>query len=367
MSIEMRKFTKLIDNYGRIHDYLRISLTGKCNLNCSYCMPNKSFQNNNQIILSNIITSNEILFLANYFCYRGIRKIRLTGGEPLLRPDLQQIIKDLNELKCQHKHFNEIAMTTNGVKFKKYAENLLLAGLNSVNISLDSLKSERILKLTGQSTFKHSMAAIIKAIEVGFKSVKVNCVVMKNFNEDELCDFVELTRYLPIEVRFIEYMPFSGNSWELSKLFSYKQMLNIIQNSYPNLICLNEKSFDVTKLFQVSGWLGKIGFITSMTENFCAGCSRLRITADGNLKICLHDNYEVSLVEILRNKMNSHVIDDWFADKPNYNLKQSKQLNEIYDQLDEIVDQALTKKSASHKGAIQLASSVNRSMVQIGG
>ncbi|CAH8506656.1 unnamed protein product [Schistosoma bovis] len=211
------------------------------------------------------------------------------------------------------------------------------------------------------------MAAIIKAIEVGFKSVKVNCVVMKNFNEDELCDFVELTRYLPIEVRFIEYMPFSGNSWELSKLFSYKQMLNIIQNSYPNLICLNEKSFDVTKLFQVSGWLGKIGFITSMTENFCAGCSRLRITADGNLKICLHDNYEVSLVEILRNKMNSHVIDDWFADKPNYNLKQSKQLNEIYDQLDEIVDQALTKKSASHKGAIQLASSVNRSMVQIGG
>ncbi|VDP39753.1 unnamed protein product [Schistosoma curassoni] len=306
-------------------------------------MPNKSFQNNNQIILSNIITSNEILFLANYFCYRGIRKIRLTGGEPLLRPDLQQIIKDLNELKCQHKHFNEIAMTTNGVKFKKYAENLLLAGLNSVNISLDSLKSERILKLTGQSTFKHSMAAIIKAIEVGFKSVK------------------------PIEVRFIEYMPFSGNSWELSKLFSYKQMLNIIQNSYPNLICLNEKSFDVTKLFQVSGWLGKIGFITSMTENFCAGCSRLRITADGNLKICLHDNYEVSLVEILRNKMNSHVIDDWFADKPNYNLKQSKQLNEIYDQLDEIVDQALTKKSASHKGAIQLASSVNRSMVQIGG
>uniref|UniRef100_A0A095A2R4 Molybdenum cofactor biosynthesis protein 1 n=1 Tax=Schistosoma haematobium TaxID=6185 RepID=A0A095A2R4_SCHHA len=311
----MRKFTKLIDNYGRIHDYLRISLTGKCNLNCSYCMPNKSFQNNNQIILSNIITSNEILFLANYFCYRGIRKIRLTGGEPLLRSDLQQIIKDLNDLKCQHKHFNEIAMTTNGVKFKKYAENLLLAGLNSVNISLDSLKSERILKLTGQSTFKHSMAAIIKAIEVGFKRIKHNIIVNK----------------------------------VMRKLFSYKQMLNIIQNSYPNLICLNEKSFDVTKLFQVSGWLGKIGFITSMTENFCAGCSRLRITADGNLKICLHDNYEVSLVEILRNKMNSHVIDDWFADKPNYNLKQSKQLNKIYDQLDEIVDQALTKKSASHK------------------
>ncbi|CAH8531044.1 unnamed protein product [Schistosoma rodhaini] len=362
----MRKFSKLIDNYGRIHDYLRISLTEKCNLNCSYCMPNKNVPKN-ETILPNIVTSNEILFLADYFCQRGIQKIRLTGGEPLLRIDLLQIIKHLNDLKCEYKHFTEIGMTTNGVKFKKYAENLKMAGLNSVNISLDSLKSERILKLTGQATFKHSMAAIIKAIEVGFKSVKVNCVVMKNFNEDELCDFVELTRYLPIEVRFIEYMPFSGNHWELSKLFTFKQMLNIIKNSYPNLICLNENSFNIAKLFQVSGWLGKIGFITSMTENFCAGCSRLRLTADGNLKICLHDNYEVSLVKILRNKMNSHIIDEWCNEKSNYNLKQSMQLNEIYDQLDQIVDQALSKKSASHKGAVQLASSVNRSMVRIGG
>ncbi|CAH8485687.1 unnamed protein product [Schistosoma turkestanicum] len=258
-------------------------------------------------------------------------------------------------------------MTTNGVKFKKFAENFKMAGLDSVNISLDSLKSERILKLTGQSTFKNSMAAIIKAIEVGFKNVKVNCVIMKNFNEDELCDFVKLTRYLPIEVRFIEYMPFADNQWEISKLCSFKQMLNIVQNSYPNLISLNEKSFDVAKLFQVSGWLGKIGFITSMTENFCAGCSRLRLTADGNLKICLHDNYEVSLVTILRNTINSHVIEEWMMKKSNCNLKQSSELNEIYNQLDQIIDEALTKKSANHKGAIQLASSVNRSMVRIGG
>ncbi|XP_018650370.1 putative molybdopterin cofactor synthesis protein A [Schistosoma mansoni] len=316
----MRKFSKLIDNYGRIHDYLRISLTEKCNLNCKFRRIIILIkQKCSEAILPNIVTSNEILFLANYFCQRGIQKIRLTG-------------EYLNDLKCEYKHFTEIGMTTNGVKFKKYAENLKMAGLNSVNISLDSLKSERILKLTGQATFKHSMAAIIKAIEVGFKSVK------------------------PIEVRFIEYMPFSGNHWELSKLFTFKQMLNIIKNSYPNLICLNENSFDIAKHFQVSGWLGKIGFITSMTENFCAGCSRLRLTADGNLKICLHDNYEVSLVKILRNKMNSHIIDEWCTEKSNYNLKQSMQLNEIYDQLDQIVDQALTKKSASHKDCMYVLS-----------
>ncbi|KAH8860003.1 Molybdenum cofactor biosynthesis protein 1 [Schistosoma japonicum] len=218
----MRKFSKLIDNYNRIHDYLRISLTEKCNLNCFYCMPNKH-QHKNETIISNVMKSNEILFLANYFCHRGIRKIRFTGGEPLLRTDFLQIIKSLNKLKYQHKHFTEIGMTTNGVKFKQFAEKLKTIGLNSVNISLDSLKSERILQLTGQATFKHTMVSIIKAVDLGYESVKVNCVVIKGFNDDELCDFVELTRYLPIEVRFIEFMPFDGNNWEISKLFSYKK------------------------------------------------------------------------------------------------------------------------------------------------
>ncbi|TNN06919.1 GTP 3' protein [Schistosoma japonicum] len=258
-------------------------------------------------------------------------------------------------------------MTTNGVKFKQFAEKLKTIGLNSVNISLDSLKSERILQLTGQATFKHTMVSIIKAVDLGYESVKVNCVVIKGFNDDELCDFVELTRYLPIEVRFIEFMPFDGNNWEISKLFSYKKMLNIVQNSFPNLVRLNGNPFDVAKLFQVSGWLGRIGFITSMTENFCAGCSRLRLTSDGNLKICLHDNYEVSLVKVLRNTENLNIINEWINEMSNGNFSYCQQLNEIYDQLDQIVNQALTRKSASHKGAIQLASSTNRSMVRIGG
>ncbi|CAH8840590.1 unnamed protein product [Trichobilharzia szidati] len=315
-----------------------------------------------------MIQSKEIIFLADYFCRRGVRKIRLTGGEPSMRPDLLQIIKSLNYLKCEHKHFTEIGMTTNGVKFKRNAVALKESGLNSVNISLDSLKSERVLNLTGQATFKHSMAAIIKAVETGFERVKVNCVVMRNFNDDELCDFVELTRYLPIEVRFIEYMPFSGNNWEMSKLVSYKEMLNIIQNSYPNLTPLCGKPSDVAKLFQIPGWLGKVGFITSMTENFCSGCSRLRLTADGNLKVCLHGNDEVSLVEILRKFNYPTTIDQGgVIQLEKLNPNNTTELNTIYDQLDKIVNQSLTSKSASHKGAIQLASSLNRPMVRIGG
>ncbi|XP_049509291.1 molybdenum cofactor biosynthesis protein 1 isoform X2 [Panthera uncia] len=283
----------LTDSFGRQHSYLRISLTEKCNLRCQYCMPEEGVPLTPK---ADLLTTEEILTLARLFVKEGVDKIRLTGGEPLIRPDVVDIVAQLHRLEG----LRTIGITTNGINLARLLPQLQKAGLSAINISLDTLVPAKFEFIVRRKGFHKVMEGIHKAIELGYSPVKVNCVVMRGLNEDELLDFVALTEGLPLDVRFIEYMPFDGNKWNFKKMVSYKEMLETLRQQWPELEKLPEEESSTAKAFKVPGFRGQVSFITSMSEHFCGTCNRLRITADGNLKVCLFGNSEVSLRDHLR-------------------------------------------------------------------
>ncbi|XP_068024771.1 molybdenum cofactor biosynthesis protein 1 isoform X2 [Melanerpes formicivorus] len=268
----------LTDSFGRQHNYLRISLTEKCNLRCQYCMPEEGVQLTPK---SQLLTTQEVITLARLFVKEGVDKIRLTGGEPLIRPDVVDIV-----------------------------------GFHKV------------------------MEGIHKATELGYRPVKVNCVVMRGFNEDELLDFVDFTKDLPLDVRFIEYMPFDGNKWNFKKMVSYKEMLDTIKQRWPELVKLPCETSSTAKSYKVPHFQGQISFITSMSEHFCGSCNRLRITADGNLKVCLFGNSEVSLRDHLRSGASE-------------------------EELIQIIGAAVGRKKKQHAGMFNISQMKNRPMILI--
>ncbi|XP_064365610.1 molybdenum cofactor biosynthesis protein 1 isoform X2 [Dromaius novaehollandiae] len=283
----------LTDSFGRQHNYLRISLTEKCNLRCQYCMPEEGVQLTPK---SELLTAQEIITLARLFVKEGVEKIRLTGGEPLIRPDVVDIVGQLYKLEG----LKTIAVTTNGINLARLLPRLKEAGVNAINISLDTLVPAKFEFIVRRKGFHKVMEGIYKATELGYRPVKVNCVVMRGFNEDELLGFVDFTKDLPLDVRFIEYMPFDGNKWNFKKMVSYKEMLDTIKQRWPELEKLPCEASSTAKSYKVPHFQGQISFITSMSEHFCGSCNRLRITADGNLKVCLFGNSEVSLRDHLR-------------------------------------------------------------------
>ncbi|XP_042357252.1 molybdenum cofactor biosynthesis protein 1 isoform X2 [Plectropomus leopardus] len=283
----------LTDNFGRRHSYLRISLTEKCNLRCQYCMPEEGVKLTPR---GQLLSTSEVLTLARLFVQEGVDKIRLTGGEPLIRPDVLDIIAELRKLEG----LKTIAVTTNGMNLARLLPKLKDAGLDLINISLDSLVPAKFEFIVRRKGFHKVMEGIDKAVEMGYNPVKVNCVVMRGLNEDELLDFVALTEKKPLEVRFIEYMPFDGNKWNFKKMVSYQEMLDRIRQKWPKLEMLQTGHTETAKTFKVPGFKGQVGFITSMSDHFCGSCNRLRITADGSLKVCLFGNSEVSLRDVLR-------------------------------------------------------------------
>ncbi|XP_053315353.1 molybdenum cofactor biosynthesis protein 1 isoform X2 [Spea bombifrons] len=301
-SAERKRFIKehpvpfsafLTDSFGRRHNYLRISLTEKCNLRCQYCMPEEGVKLTPK---AELLTASEILALARLFVQEGVDKIRLTGGEPLIRPDVVDIIAELRKLEG----LKTIALTTNGINLSRLLPRLKDAGLDVLNVSLDTLVPAKYEFIARRRGFHKVMEGISKAIELGYNPVKVNCVVMRGLNEDELLDFVALTEKQPLEVRFIEYMPFDGNKWNFKKMVSYQEMLDSIRQRWPDLEKLPAETSSTSKAYKVPHSQGQVGFITSMSEHFCGSCNRLRITADGNLKVCLFGNSEVSLRDWLR-------------------------------------------------------------------
>uniref|UniRef100_A0A8B9YJ69 Molybdenum cofactor biosynthesis protein 1 n=1 Tax=Bos mutus grunniens TaxID=30521 RepID=A0A8B9YJ69_BOSMU len=283
----------LTDSFGRRHSYLRISLTERCNLRCQYCMPEEGVPLTPK---ADLLTTEEILTLARLFVKEGVDKIRLTGGEPLIRPDVVDIVAQLRQLEG----LRTIGITTNGINLARLLPQLQKAGLSAINISLDTLVPAKFEFIVRRKGFHKVMEGIHKAIELGYSPVKVNCVVMRGLNEDELLDFVALTEGLPLDVRFIEYMPFDGNKWNFKKMVSYKEMLDTLRQQWPELEKLPEEESSTAKAFKIPGFRGQVSFITSMSEHFCGTCNRLRITADGNLKVCLFGNSEVSLRDHLR-------------------------------------------------------------------
>ncbi|XP_071540744.1 molybdenum cofactor biosynthesis protein 1 isoform X4 [Panulirus ornatus] len=323
----------LTDSFGREHSYLRISLTEKCNLRCQYCMPEEGVSLTPK---ARLLTSEEIIRVARLFVSEGVDKIRLTGGEPMVRKDLAYIIESLSNLGVK-----QLGITTNGLLLKRRLAELQSAGLTHVNVSLDTLIPQKFELITRRRGWERVMDGIEEALDLGYSPVKINCVVIRGKNEEELSDFVELTHHRDIDVRFIEYMPFDGNKWVDKKMVSYAEMLDNIAKIYPGITKVSDKPMDTSKAYKVPGFVGQIGFITSMSENFCGSCNRLRVTADGNLKVCLFGTAEVSLRDAIRSGCSDEA-------------------------LLEVVGAAVGRKKRQHAGMQNLVKLKNRPMILIG-
>ncbi|KPJ16081.1 Molybdenum cofactor biosynthesis protein 1 [Papilio machaon] len=292
-SAAVKSTAPLQDLLGRRHDYLRISLTERCNLRCQYCMPAEGVPLTPK---PDLLTKEELYRLVNVFASLGVHKIRLTGGEPTLRSDLAEIIEQL----CSVPGIRTVAMTTNGLVLTRRLPAYQRAGLSAINVSLDSLQPEKYERMARRPGLKKVLAGIDLALQLGYRPVKVNTVLMRGFNDDEICDFVEFTRDREVEVRFIEFMPFTGNRWDDSHMVPHEVALRAVRHAYPRLAPTLPRACDTAAVWQVEGYAGSVGFISSMTQPFCSSCNRLRLTADGNLKVCLFGAAEVSLREVLR-------------------------------------------------------------------
>jgi cyclic pyranopterin phosphate synthase len=283
----------IIDSYNRIHNYLRISLTDNCNLRCFYCMPEEDYE---FTPASRLMQLHEIEALGKIIVDLGVNKIRLTGGEPLVRKDAKEISLGLSKLPVK------LTLTTNATRLHEFVDTLEQANIKSLNISLDTLQSEKLQLVTRRDQFKLVYDNIHLMMNRGFH-VKVNMVVMKGLNENELNDFVEWTKHEPVHVRFIEFMPFTGNRWTSNKVFSYHEMLEVITEKY-QIVRLQDDKHDTAKGYQVPGHLGTFSVISTMTAPFCSGCNRMRLTADGKLKNCLFSKEETDLLTVFRKGEN---------------------------------------------------------------
>lgn len=285
--------TILTDDFGRKHNYLRISLIEKCNLRCTYCMPA------NGIVLSpkaSLMTADEIHAIAQTFVNNGVDKIRLTGGEPLLRKDFPEIIAQLASLKT------EISITTNGILIDKHIAVLKQFNIKKINLSLDTMIPSKFQTITLRNQFEKVIDNLHLLLNNEFK-IKVNVVLIKGFNDNEIIDFINLTQYLPISIRFIEFMPFAGNEWDKSKMVSQNEILDIVKTRFaPSEIekLDDDKNF-TSRQFKIKNYLGSFGIISSITNPFCDGCNRIRLTANGKIKNCLFSNSETDLLTPYRN------------------------------------------------------------------
>lgn len=275
----------IIDSYKRVHDYLRISLTDNCNLRCFYCMPEEDYDFTPP---SRLMQPQEILGLARLFTDMGVRKIRLTGGEPLVRKDAGEIIEALSSLPVR------LTMTTNGTRVHHFLDVFARAGISALNVSLDTLREERFRLITRRDQFGTVLENIQALLALGIQ-VKVNAVIMKGLNDTEVNDFVAWTENIPVHVRFIEFMPFSGNHWTSNQVVPWTDMLDAICAKYP-VERLQDEPHDTSKRYKVPGHAGTFAFISTMSAPFCDTCNRIRLTADGKMKNCLFSEEETDLL-----------------------------------------------------------------------
>jgi len=277
------------DTFGRVHDYLRISLTDNCNLRCFYCMPEEKYA---FAPAAKLMQADEIETIAKLFVKHGVKKIRLTGGEPLVRKDAPKILKSLGKLNV------ELAITTNGIRVDEMLTELLAANIKAINISLDTLIPEKFLKITRRDLFHRVRNNIDLLLKKNIR-VKINVVVMKGLNDDEILDFIALTKHNNIEVRFIEFMPFSGNRWTSNQVFTLQEILMKVNSKY-DIIPVQSEPNDTSIRYKIDGHLGSFAVISTMSQPFCDTCNRMRLTADGKLKNCLFSKEETDLLGELR-------------------------------------------------------------------
>ena len=298
----------MLDSYGRSINYLRISITDLCNLRCRYCMTDKGVIKKE---FEEILTLEEIEKITKEFVKLGINKIRITGGEPLVRKGILKLIREIGSLK----EVKDFAMTTNGTMLKKYAKELKNAGLNRVNISLDTLNPKKYSHITRGGDIKNVLEGIEEAKKVGLTPIKLNVVLIKGFNEDEIEDFVNLTRDENIDVRFIELMPIGQVcQWSLNRYLSNNTVLE--KCSYLERIESADKSSPAV-YHKLRNGKGRVGLINPISCKFCSNCNRMRLTADGKIKACLHSDEEIDIMKYLRQDMDiSGILKNIIKDKP---------------------------------------------------
>jgi cyclic pyranopterin phosphate synthase len=328
----------LLDFHNRRINYLRISITDRCNLRCHYCMPKEGVS---QFGHSEILRYEEILRLAALAVQKGITKIRITGGEPLVRKDAVQLIQQLSQLKG----VQDLSLTTNAILLEEFAPALFQAGLKRVNISMDSLSPEKYREITRGGDLSRVWAGVEAARRAGLSPIKINVVAITGFNDGEILEFARLTMQDPFQVRFIEFMPIGVSSeWSPERYLSSREIKRRIESVYP-LIPLNGGVNDhggPARLFKFPGARGEIGFISPISDHFCNSCNRLRLTPDGKLKTCLFSEEEMDLKQLLRSGCSD-------------------------EELGRKLDEAISTKPLRHGAIGGLMKRCHRPMVKIGG
>lgn len=304
----------LLDSYNRRLNYLRISLTDRCNLRCVYCMPEQGVP---KLIHEDILTYEELLRLARLSVGLGIEKIRLTGGEPLVRKNLMDFIRSLKKIPG----IQDISLTTNGVLLAEQARGLWEAGIRRLNISLDTLNREKYAQISRFDFFDRVWEGIQEAERIGFSPIKINVVALKGINDDEIASFGRLSLEKPYHIRFIEFMPVGQeNGWKTERFLSSEETLKKLQTLGP-LSPVNGQGLDgPAKRMAYEGAAGEIGLISPISEHFCPTCNRLRLTAEGRLRVCIFSDNETDLRTSLRQGASDEflesVIQEAISQKP---------------------------------------------------
>ena len=287
--------SKLIDTYGREHRNLRVSLTDRCSLRCTYCMPNDFAA---WIPNDDLLTTNELLTVIEVAVEQGINEVRLTGGEPLLRPDIVEIVDRIAGLA----NAPRLTLTTNGLKLKELAQPLAKAGLNRINVSLDTLSRERFKKLTYRDRFDDVIEGLAAAKAAGLFPIKVNTVLLQGINDDEAPALLEWALKNEYALRFIEQMPLdAGGIWDRATMVSADQIYADLSRNY-ELTPVDGRGSSPAEEFYINGTQATVGIIGSVTRPFCGACDRLRLTSDGQLRSCLFSNEEVDVRKVLRDE-----------------------------------------------------------------
>ncbi|MEA2061812.1 MAG: GTP 3',8-cyclase MoaA [Thermodesulfobacteriota bacterium] len=283
-----------IDKTGRQINYLRISVTDRCNLACMYCVPRKNIP---RLSYKKIARYEELVKIVNLAADIGISKVRITGGEPLVRKGIFTFIKKLHEIK----NIRDIAVTTNGGLLKKQKTNLRNSGIKRLNISLDTLDPEKFEFITGKNYFEQVWQGIMTAYDMGISPIKLNCVVMKHINGNEITDLAALSLKYPFHVRFIEYMPMGSSIVDETQQMLIPEIREILDNKFGPLVPVQKSVFDgPAKRFRIRNAPGEIGFISPISSHFCSECNRIRLTSTGRLRPCLLRNTETDILGPLR-------------------------------------------------------------------
>lgn len=282
----------LTDNHGRPVNYLRLAVTDRCNLRCFYCMPAHGLE---WLERKELMTWEEMLQLCSMLVKMGIKKIRLTGGEPFARRNFMEFLTELSKIDG----LKEITLTTNGVLTALYVPELKKLGIKSVNLSLDTLDRERFKNITRRDELPKVLYTLHELLRHDIQ-VKLNAVVMEGKNTEDIIPLVELAKELPVSVRFIEEMPFNGNGTYAGLIWDHVKILDTIKNQYPDIQKVTDLQYSTSYNYSIPGYKGTVGIIAAYTRSFCGTCNRIRITPQGMLKTCLYDNGVLNVKDLLR-------------------------------------------------------------------